>query len=49
MEKGGKALKEQDIRNSSQKDKVAKIRWSVLDSGGSDFSITDRVRLEFVI
>jgi hypothetical protein len=26
MKKGGKALKEQDIRNSRQKDKVAKIR-----------------------
>jgi hypothetical protein len=27
-EKGGKALKDQDTRNSSQKDEVAKTGWS---------------------
>jgi hypothetical protein len=28
MEKEGKVMKDQDKRNSSQKDKVAKIGWS---------------------
>jgi hypothetical protein len=28
MEKGGKALNDQDKRNSSQKDEVAEIGWS---------------------
>jgi hypothetical protein len=28
MEKEGKAMKDQDKRNSSQKDKVTKIEWS---------------------
>jgi hypothetical protein len=28
MKKGDKALKDQDKRNSSQKDEVTKIRWS---------------------
>jgi hypothetical protein len=42
MEKGGKALKDQDKRNSSQKDEVAKTGWS-------GFLRTDRVRLGFEI
>jgi hypothetical protein len=51
IEKRGKAWKDQDRRNSSQKDEIAKnwmvLFWitegSVLDSGGSNFPRTNRV------
>jgi hypothetical protein len=42
MEKGGKALNDQDKRHSSQKDEARKTKWS-------SFLRTDRVKLGFVI
>jgi hypothetical protein len=40
MEKGGKTLKDQDRKNSSQKDEVAPD-GPVLDSGGFSFPRTE--------
>jgi hypothetical protein len=49
MEKGNKASRDKDRRNSSLKMKSQKLNHSVWDLGLSSFSITDRVQLGFEI
>jgi hypothetical protein len=49
MEKGGKALKNQDKKIEAKRRKSQKLDGPVLDYGGSGFLRTDRVRLYFKI
>jgi hypothetical protein len=49
MEKGNKASRDKDRRNSSLKKKSQKSGVPVWDSGWSGFSRTDRVQLGFEI